>query len=155
MQIYQIFFLWAQMMQCLKLGAFSRTTASTQMNVQSSRSHAIFTIHLCQVRVCASSNVGGTINTPATVISLFFSLRLLTVHPLLLPRTPHWFHTTPDLLPLNISLYTLLSTLLKFFLLNVRILKSNGNLIHGSIIWLSPYQYFLWHFSDTQYYNNI
>ncbi|KAM4747532.1 kinesin-like protein KIF21A isoform 3-T3 [Rhinophrynus dorsalis] len=42
----------AEMMQCLKLGALSRTTASTQMNVQSSRSHAIFTIHLCQSRVC-------------------------------------------------------------------------------------------------------
>uniref|UniRef100_A0A674E552 Kinesin family member 21A n=1 Tax=Salmo trutta TaxID=8032 RepID=A0A674E552_SALTR len=41
-----------EMMQCLKLGALSRTTASTQMNIQSSRSHAIFTIHLCQVRVC-------------------------------------------------------------------------------------------------------
>uniref|UniRef100_A0A8C5D5Z7 Kinesin-like protein KIF21A n=1 Tax=Gouania willdenowi TaxID=441366 RepID=A0A8C5D5Z7_GOUWI len=40
----------AEMIQCLKLGALSRTTASTQMNVQSSRSHAIFTIHLCQVR---------------------------------------------------------------------------------------------------------
>uniref|UniRef100_A0A673ISV7 Kinesin family member 21A n=1 Tax=Sinocyclocheilus rhinocerous TaxID=307959 RepID=A0A673ISV7_9TELE len=47
-----------RMMQCLRLGALSRTTASTQMNVQSSRSHAIFTIHLCQVRVCASDNVG-------------------------------------------------------------------------------------------------
>ncbi|KAG7323928.1 hypothetical protein KOW79_011944 [Hemibagrus wyckioides] len=46
----------AEMMQCLKLGALSRTTASTQMNVQSSRSHAIFTIHLCQVRVCAASD---------------------------------------------------------------------------------------------------
>ncbi|XP_064865941.1 kinesin-like protein KIF21B isoform X1 [Oncorhynchus nerka] len=46
----------AEMMQCLKLGALCRTTASTQMNVQSSRSHAIFTIHLCQVRVCASDN---------------------------------------------------------------------------------------------------
>ncbi|XP_032401966.1 LOW QUALITY PROTEIN: kinesin-like protein KIF21A [Xiphophorus hellerii] len=46
----------AEMMQCLQLGALSRTTASTQMNVQSSRSHAIFTIHLCQVRVCASDN---------------------------------------------------------------------------------------------------
>uniref|UniRef100_A0A8C2ZXM0 Kinesin family member 21A n=1 Tax=Cyclopterus lumpus TaxID=8103 RepID=A0A8C2ZXM0_CYCLU len=45
----------AEMMQCLKLGALSRTTASTQMNVQSSRSHAIFTIHLCQVRVCQES----------------------------------------------------------------------------------------------------
>ncbi|TNM91392.1 hypothetical protein fugu_019772 [Takifugu bimaculatus] len=46
----------AEMMQCLKIGALSRTTASTQMNVQSSRSHAIFTIHLCQVRVCAPDN---------------------------------------------------------------------------------------------------
>ncbi|KAL7858261.1 hypothetical protein AOLI_G00183630 [Acnodon oligacanthus] len=46
----------AEMMQCLKLGALSRTTASTQMNVQSSRSHAIFTIHLCQVRVCMPSD---------------------------------------------------------------------------------------------------
>uniref|UniRef100_A0A8K9UGM7 Kinesin motor domain-containing protein n=1 Tax=Oncorhynchus mykiss TaxID=8022 RepID=A0A8K9UGM7_ONCMY len=46
----------AEMMQCLKLGALCRTTASTQMNVQSSRSHAIFTIHLCQVRVCQDNN---------------------------------------------------------------------------------------------------
>ncbi|XP_034628346.1 kinesin-like protein KIF21A [Trachemys scripta elegans] len=42
------------MIQCLKLGALSRTTASTQMNVQSSRSHAIFTIHVCQTRVCSA-----------------------------------------------------------------------------------------------------
>ncbi|XP_024138098.1 kinesin-like protein KIF21A isoform X2 [Oryzias melastigma] len=46
----------AEMIQCLKLGALSRSTASTQMNVQSSRSHAIFTIHLCQVRVCSPDN---------------------------------------------------------------------------------------------------
>ncbi|XP_056603911.1 kinesin-like protein KIF21A isoform X1 [Triplophysa dalaica] len=52
----------AEMMQCLRLGALSRTTASTQMNVQSSRSHAIFTIHLCQVRVCASDNDTETDN---------------------------------------------------------------------------------------------
>lgn len=43
----------SEMMQCLKLGALSRTTASTQMNVQSSRSHAIFTIHVCQTRMCS------------------------------------------------------------------------------------------------------
>uniref|UniRef100_A0A3Q1AU37 Kinesin motor domain-containing protein n=1 Tax=Amphiprion ocellaris TaxID=80972 RepID=A0A3Q1AU37_AMPOC len=49
----------AEMMQCLKLGALSRTTASTQMNVQSSRSHAIFTIHLCQVRVCTDNRVSN------------------------------------------------------------------------------------------------
>ncbi|KFV10570.1 Kinesin-like KIF21A, partial [Pterocles gutturalis] len=41
-----------ELIQCLKQGALSRTTASTQMNVQSSRSHAIFTINLCQMRVC-------------------------------------------------------------------------------------------------------
>ncbi|XP_061576879.1 kinesin-like protein KIF21A [Cololabis saira] len=52
----------AEMMQCLKLGALSRTTASTQMNVQSSRSHAIFTIHLCQVRVCTADNDEETDN---------------------------------------------------------------------------------------------
>ncbi|KAG9328661.1 hypothetical protein JZ751_011524 [Albula glossodonta] len=50
------------MMQCLKLGALSRTTASTQMNVQSSRSHAIFTIHLCQVRVCAPDSQDGELD---------------------------------------------------------------------------------------------
>ncbi|KAJ3596871.1 hypothetical protein NHX12_003271, partial [Muraenolepis orangiensis] len=48
-----------EMMQCLKLGALCRTTASTQMNVQSSRSHAIFTIHLCQVRLCAPDSQDG------------------------------------------------------------------------------------------------
>uniref|UniRef100_A0A4W4E677 Kinesin motor domain-containing protein n=1 Tax=Electrophorus electricus TaxID=8005 RepID=A0A4W4E677_ELEEL len=47
----------AELMQCLKLGALSRTTASTQMNVQSSRSHAIFTIHLCQVRMCQDGEI--------------------------------------------------------------------------------------------------
>ncbi|KAL6116967.1 kif21a [Pungitius sinensis] len=46
----------AEMIQCLKVGALCRTTASTQMNAQSSRSHAIFTIHLCQVRVCSPDN---------------------------------------------------------------------------------------------------
>eukprot|EP00069_Balaena_mysticetus_P020552 bmy_12946T0 len=50
--IYTVGVTTRTMMQCLKLGALSRTTASTQMNVQSSRSHAIFTIHLCQTRMC-------------------------------------------------------------------------------------------------------
>ncbi|XP_070199772.1 kinesin-like protein KIF21A isoform X3 [Littorina saxatilis] len=36
---------------CLKTGALSRTTASTNMNVSSSRSHAIFTLHIKQHRV--------------------------------------------------------------------------------------------------------
>uniref|UniRef100_A0A8C5I3X3 Kinesin motor domain-containing protein n=1 Tax=Gouania willdenowi TaxID=441366 RepID=A0A8C5I3X3_GOUWI len=46
-----------ELLQCLKLGALSRTTASTQMNAQSSRSHAIFTIHLCQMRVCPDNTL--------------------------------------------------------------------------------------------------
>uniref|UniRef100_A0A8B9MC80 Kinesin-like protein KIF21B n=1 Tax=Accipiter nisus TaxID=211598 RepID=A0A8B9MC80_9AVES len=49
-----------ELIQCLKQGALSRTTASTQMNVQSSRSHAIFTIHLCQMRVCNRSELPTT-----------------------------------------------------------------------------------------------
>ncbi|XP_035487261.2 kinesin-like protein KIF21B isoform X1 [Scophthalmus maximus] len=48
-----------ELLQCLKLGALSRTTASTQMNATSSRSHAIFTIHLCQMRVCQQPQMNG------------------------------------------------------------------------------------------------
>ncbi|XP_078804249.1 kinesin-like protein KIF21B isoform X4 [Oryzias latipes] len=48
-----------ELLQCLKFGALSRTTASTQMNAQSSRSHAIFTIHLCQMRVCQQLQMNG------------------------------------------------------------------------------------------------
>ncbi|XP_067001176.2 kinesin-like protein KIF21A isoform X2 [Anabrus simplex] len=38
-------------LHCLKVGALSRTTGSTQMNLQSSRSHAIFTLHIKQQRL--------------------------------------------------------------------------------------------------------
>ncbi|XP_064602279.1 kinesin-like protein KIF21A isoform X2 [Liolophura sinensis] len=37
--------------ECLKQGALSRATASTNMNTQSSRSHAIFTLHIRQQRM--------------------------------------------------------------------------------------------------------
>lgn len=40
----------------LKMGALSRTTGSTQMNSQSSRSHAIFTLHIRQQRVVDIAN---------------------------------------------------------------------------------------------------
>lgn len=43
-------------LQCLRLGALSRTTASTQMNTQSSRSHAIFTLHIKQQRLAPSED---------------------------------------------------------------------------------------------------
>ncbi|XP_024282213.2 kinesin-like protein KIF21B isoform X2 [Oncorhynchus tshawytscha] len=51
-----------ELLQCLKLGALSRTTASTQMNASSSRSHAIFTINLCQMRVCQQTEENGEVN---------------------------------------------------------------------------------------------
>lgn len=38
-------------LECLRLGTLSRSTASTQMNIQSSRSHAIFTLHIKQQRL--------------------------------------------------------------------------------------------------------
>ena len=43
-------------LQCLRSGALSRTTASTQMNAQSSRSHAIFTLNILQTRVTRINN---------------------------------------------------------------------------------------------------
>ncbi|XP_064199053.1 kinesin-like protein KIF21A isoform X2 [Anguilla rostrata] len=67
-----------EMMQCLKLGALCRTTASTQMNVQSSRSHAIFTIHLCQVRVCAPDSEGEMDNRLANGSSEMNEFETLT-----------------------------------------------------------------------------
>nr|XP_034332234.1 kinesin-like protein KIF21B isoform X6 [Crassostrea gigas] len=44
-------------MECLKNGALSRATASTNMNSQSSRSHAIFTLHIKQQRVVHDENL--------------------------------------------------------------------------------------------------
>ena len=43
----------------LKDGALGRRTGSTNMNAQSSRSHAIFTLHMTQTRpvVCMLSHV--------------------------------------------------------------------------------------------------
>ncbi|XP_064634867.1 kinesin-like protein KIF21A isoform X2 [Lineus longissimus] len=45
-------------MHCLKVGALCRTTASTNMNSQSSRSHAIFTLHVKQQRVVPAEAEG-------------------------------------------------------------------------------------------------
>jgi kinesin family member 21 len=41
-------------MNALRAGALNRTTAATNMNQQSSRSHAIFTVQLMQQRVVTS-----------------------------------------------------------------------------------------------------
>nr|CAB3259095.1 kinesin-like protein KIF21A [Phallusia mammillata] len=50
-------------LKCLHAGALNRTTAATQMNAQSSRSHAIFTIHIKQTRVCKAKS-GSAASTP-------------------------------------------------------------------------------------------
>ena len=44
-------------MQGLKQGAFNRTTASTNMNDLSSRSHAIFTLYIQQQRQAHIANI--------------------------------------------------------------------------------------------------
>ncbi|XP_077966230.1 kinesin-like protein KIF21A isoform X5 [Styela clava] len=52
-----------ELMKCLQDGALNRTTASTRMNEQSSRSHAIFSIHIKQtraVRAVAKNNESPT-----------------------------------------------------------------------------------------------
>lgn len=51
--------------QYLKLGALSRTTASTQMNSQSSRSHAIFTLHIIQERIVPADSNDDCSTEPA------------------------------------------------------------------------------------------
>lgn len=56
-------------LQCLRVGALSRTTASTQMNTQSSRSHAIFTLHIKQQRLVPSEE--GDTNEFETLTAKF------------------------------------------------------------------------------------
>ncbi|CAD6199989.1 unnamed protein product [Caenorhabditis auriculariae] len=51
-------------MEILKNGALNRTVASTNMNEQSSRSHAIFTLHLKQQRVVSSLDENGQPTPP-------------------------------------------------------------------------------------------
>ncbi|VDD91493.1 unnamed protein product [Enterobius vermicularis] len=47
-------------LEVLKNGALNRTTASTNMNEQSSRSHAIFTVLIKQQRVVSAGSMSGT-----------------------------------------------------------------------------------------------
>ncbi|XP_075217567.1 kinesin-like protein 31E isoform X2 [Lycorma delicatula] len=50
-------------LDCLRQGALSRTTASTQMNSQSSRSHAIFTLHIRQQRIAKVEEIDYDVDT--------------------------------------------------------------------------------------------
>ncbi|XP_069952682.1 kinesin-like protein KIF21A isoform X1 [Cherax quadricarinatus] len=51
-------------MQCLRAGALSRTTGSTNMNTQSSRSHAIFTLLVKQQRIAPVQDAESTDSIP-------------------------------------------------------------------------------------------
>lgn len=61
---------------CLKAGALVRTTASTQMNTSSSRSHAIFTISIHQTRVTTEAQDVETLSAKFHFVDLAGSERL-------------------------------------------------------------------------------
>ncbi|XP_037037974.1 kinesin-like protein KIF21B isoform X3 [Bradysia coprophila] len=58
-------------MRCLQQGALARTTASTQMNAQSSRSHALFTILIRRQRVISCEESGMPEDDLETLTSKF------------------------------------------------------------------------------------
>ncbi|XP_047368356.1 kinesin-like protein KIF21A isoform X1 [Vespa velutina] len=55
-----------QALEYLRLGALSRTTGSTQMNTQSSRSHAIFTLYVKQQRCIRVEDPDADVDTSGT-----------------------------------------------------------------------------------------
>lgn len=61
---------------CLKVGALSRSTASTQMNTQSSRSHAIFTLSINQTKVACEAPDVETLSAKFHFVDLAGSERL-------------------------------------------------------------------------------
>lgn len=56
-----------QALEYLRLGALSRTTGSTQMNTQSSRSHAIFTLYIKQQRCIKAEDPDADVDTSSSV----------------------------------------------------------------------------------------
>lgn len=58
-------------LRCLQQGALARTTASTQMNAQSSRSHALFTILIRRTRVMSPEESGMDTEDLETLTSKF------------------------------------------------------------------------------------
>lgn len=71
--IFLIFniYLFTQFNRCLQQGALARTTASTQMNAQSSRSHALFTILIRRQRVISCQESGMPEDDLETLTSKF------------------------------------------------------------------------------------
>ena len=54
-------------MECIRLGSLARATASTNMNAQSSRSHAIFTIYIKQQRAVIAQGASSTSSSPSEI----------------------------------------------------------------------------------------
>lgn len=61
----------ADALRCLQQGALARTTASTQMNAQSSRSHALFTILIRRQRVMSPEESGSETGDLETLTAKF------------------------------------------------------------------------------------
>lgn len=71
------------LLEMLKKGSICRTTGSTDMNISSSRSHAIFTVTLCQHRPSQSNNSDSSRETVAShlnFVDLAGSERLKKTH---------------------------------------------------------------------------
>ncbi|XP_020295594.1 kinesin-like protein KIF21A isoform X2 [Pseudomyrmex gracilis] len=69
-----------QALEYLRLGALSRTTGSTQMNTQSSRSHAIFTLYIKQQRCIKVEDPDADVDTSTAEIANEFETLTAKFH---------------------------------------------------------------------------
>ncbi|XP_032663629.1 kinesin-like protein KIF21A isoform X2 [Odontomachus brunneus] len=69
-----------QALEYLRLGALSRTTGSTQMNTQSSRSHAIFTLYIKQQRCIKVEDPDADVDTSGTELPNEFEVLTAKFH---------------------------------------------------------------------------
>ncbi|KAL6259324.1 hypothetical protein P5V15_009240 [Pogonomyrmex californicus] len=69
-----------QALEYLRLGALSRTTGSTQMNMQSSRSHAIFTLYIKQQRCIKVEDPDADVDTSGVELANEFETLTAKFH---------------------------------------------------------------------------
>ncbi|XP_012061286.1 PREDICTED: kinesin-like protein KIF21A [Atta cephalotes] len=69
-----------QALEYLRLGALSRTTGSTQMNTQSSRSHAIFTLYIKQQRCIKVEDPDADVDTSGVELTNEFETLTAKFH---------------------------------------------------------------------------